>query len=219
MTDWIANGESGSSVRAKLNSLTVPISSVSVTAPVEYLDVALPSGYSEFMLRVRGLRVSDSDMLAALVSITSGVSFYSDNLNNDTYGQFQEKHAVNIDNSYSFSTLGTLPNDSKIYIGDMGFHDQTAGYVFNSDMQLFPGDATRGFYARIDSVQLDLATGPATDVAGWSKQIVFLNPDPTAGAPGLGRIDLIRFLPAQNVDGMTFTIDAGTFQLSGLVST
>src|SRR6266404_3198838 len=88
---WIANGEAGSSVRGKLNSLSIPISSVSISSPVEYVDITLPSGYTYFVLNATTITLVDgsvapiTDSLIGCFSFDGGVTFVADSINNDSY--------------------------------------------------------------------------------------------------------------------------------------
>ena len=87
MTDWIANAEAGSSVRAKLNSLMIPIPSVPISFPVEYITIALPSGYDQIWIFWTSLQLSTSDSLLGVVSY-DGVTYVFDAVNLDSYWQF-----------------------------------------------------------------------------------------------------------------------------------
>lgn len=62
----------------------VLISSVTVTTPVEWIDIALPSGYAYFTLTLTGMK-HDVGMIAGAVSYDNGATFESDLTNSDTY--------------------------------------------------------------------------------------------------------------------------------------
>ncbi len=88
MTDWIANGEPGSSVRPKLNALEHPIASpASITDPVLWLDFTIPSDSFEVRISIQGLRMvtgSGADSMDFAVS-TDGETFLNDTENFDSY--------------------------------------------------------------------------------------------------------------------------------------
>ncbi len=217
MSDWIADGEAGSSVRGKLNALPLrPISSVTISVPAGHVDFALPSGYSQFVFCGSDIRVTGSDLLAALCSIDGGSNFYSDNINNDTYGQILHVYTVG-SGGFTSTPLGAVGNDSKMYVGDLGVdHGDSTAYSLDFDMKFYPGSTLKGFKSLVDATMFDFqGVSLATDVAALSKQLTFLNPNPTAGPPTLGRVNLVRFLPAFNVDGSTDNIISGKIDLFG----
>src|ERR1043165_138711 len=79
MSDWIEDGEAGSSVRGKLNALMHHVSKVTVTSPVPYFDMALPAGYSRFSVFFEELQFSAHNNvgLAMTFSANGGGAFFA----------------------------------------------------------------------------------------------------------------------------------------------
>lgn len=61
------------------------ISRAAISVPVEYVDIALPSGYDVFQLVLSGAQYSDNDNLAAALSANGGTTFLNDVSNADSY--------------------------------------------------------------------------------------------------------------------------------------
>lgn len=181
---WIANAEAGSSVRAKLNSLMIPISSVTISSPVEYIDIALPSGYSDFRLTGSDIWLTDQtfagrDFIAGAVSTDAGATFFCDSSNTDTYRNRElimtttaGDPAYNVfDDSLAYITVGN-------------------GNIFDFELWIVPGSAARGPRLRAFAA-IELLNGPS--LAGGF-EIVALNPAATT-PPVYARVNLLRLLP------------------------
>lgn len=61
------------------------IESATISSPVEYLDIDLPSGYAHYSMILTGFRSDIADILSAAFSDDSGESFLCDASNSDTY--------------------------------------------------------------------------------------------------------------------------------------
>jgi hypothetical protein len=112
---WISNSEAGSAVRAKLNSLVVPINpATAIVTPVASFEVVLPTGYLFFTMLMVNLRIAEGDFGVALrFSTDAGVSYYAE-------------AGVSYDNADASIVPGTAT---------------PGGNAFLADYTIYPGDA------------------------------------------------------------------------------
>jgi hypothetical protein len=128
---WISDGEAGSSVRAKLNSLMVPIGDpIVVSSPVNKVDISLPTvGYGRtFCLRFDGVRIDTGDLLGLLASPDAGATFYNSFTGPD----------------FSYSNLSNTSGGPDVlgYITNTGFPGKSA----SGRLEIFAGDIDDPFY-------------------------------------------------------------------------
>ncbi len=76
MSDWIEDGESGASVRAKLNSLNIPLVSVDIATPAHEIIIPLAAGYWKYELDAL-FTVDAADSIYFQVSTDGGSTYHS----------------------------------------------------------------------------------------------------------------------------------------------
>lgn len=186
MVDWVADGESGANVRAKLNTISnhggafeglkFISEGPSVAwdgAPVEYFDVALPAGYSRFVFYFTDFasNTSDNNGMGYVFSADGGVTWLCDAVHGDTYSQ---------GNPIGYATAL-----------------KAAPYGVTTELILSPGDSvvipgTYAFWGPNWGTVPNLATNPNISADG-------LNPAAFV-TPVLQRMNKIRFMPLGNYD-------------------
>jgi len=190
--------EDKAAFRAALGGIgyLVPIPIATFSLPAEYIDVALPSGYQEFLLLVTGCRVPNTNhkvTLAAALSKDAGVSFYCDPDNSDTYGDTyqQQRFGANF-TSFSqdgFKTGDASNDDSLIPVSGHGLLTNFDA-TMRARISIYPG-------TNLIPPQVLIESNSISDDAAerfCNKSIHFLNPGATS-TPSLGRINLIRLQP------------------------
>lgn len=210
----INDGDSGAEVRAKINAAfrqlyggMVPVSSVTVMTPVEYVDIALPAGYTCFklvLINIVRLFPSESNIGQLTCGFSKSGVWVSDQENLD---------------SYQIAWLGPVAHDTVVidnFNDAIGYLDPGSGtnaLYMNAEITLYPGVA--GIFASLHA----LINSPAQTNANRSG-FVALN----LTKPGdEGRVDAIRLMPEYGngdldppTGGGTFT--AGTITLFGISS-
>lgn len=186
------------------------ISSVSISSPVEYVDVALPAGYSSFQLFVTGIAFDDSsEQLAAVFSADAGATFFCDTTNFDTYAIIVDAMATSSEGSISPDISLTM--DSIIYLTSNSITAEGLGLL---SIDIYPGSASASFSLLSRARWTESATNAVMEINGSE-----LNPEATV-PPTFARADLIRILPLGNGDvdpptsGLEMT--SGTFVLLGV---
>ncbi len=185
------------------------ISRVEVSSPVEYVDVALPAGYSSFLLLGDDVRFDTATYLAFAASADGGVNFYNDTDEFDTY-KLGWEISGDVDNTMTWF-------DFPDAVGALTIADQAISSYTPTCFEcwLFPGSASKSIMARSRSI-VRITDGSKTRQGGYFSE---LNPDATI-PPALARINFIRLLPYGNgdVDPPTSgdTITAGTLTLFGI---
>lgn len=198
MSNWIANGESGASVRAKLNSLMIPISSGKELTPVEFFDIALPAGYDSFLLYVNGIQLSNlqvtgsRDFIGFTFSDDGGVTFH------------------NGATDYGYAMIGTIATTGAFEsLWDGGFFDKMA-YIapfqtVRGDapdppnptcgmINIFPGDGINSAILNVNSIStLKGYFGNAGGAAAFGSGMNYLNGIAT-------RQNAMRIQPSGNED-------------------
>lgn len=172
----------------------VPISSGSISSPVEYIDVALPIGYSSFRLAVTGLLIDYApyDHIDFAVSADAGATFYNDLDGYETYAKlfnFNEGDWANgtgDPNCISLfdATGGLARSVSSAAIGGI-VHPVTIDAVID------PGSAGRAFTCVSNFTAASLASG----AHGYIQGVVA-----TFLLEAMGRQNLFRIAPAGNQD-------------------
>lgn len=214
---WIANGESGLSVRTKLNKLAVPVASAAITSPVSYVDITLPTGYDRFELAFVGLKLSADDYVCAALSSNAGSSFIADAINFDTWAILQSLIYGDGANLVSDPSVTTTFNDSLIYVTGAQSKASAAFGICGTAI-IDPGSAAR--YAEVisDSVFRDayVDTNPIIDRA-WVASTIFTN---ATSPPSFGSANLMRLQPYGNGDcnppTSNHTFTAGSYFLFGV---
>lgn len=185
----------------------VLIDSGTITVPVAFFDVTLPSGYDHFVLRMSSFTLNVSvDNVSAALSSDGGDTFYCDPVNYDTYGV-----------SY-LAQQSPAPTTARgqYSAGDDSLIDwrMASDAVFDNTSIIWPGDATTTFRMRsiYHSLSADILNMAIYD---W---LSFFNIGAT-NPPTLARANLIRILPYGNGDcdppTSGHTITAGTYYLWG----
>lgn len=198
--------------KAAMNSYGyVPILSVKADAPVEYVDVSIPSGFDTFYMTVN-CAASDGDSPSFAFSNDGGTTFLNDEDGFDTYQMAGYGQQV-IDDDTPGSSFNLGGSDG---IGGSNALAWLFG-GFNSgfaQLVIVPGSASQLPFVMEDSSGFD---GTSLFRIGT---LSALNPLATI-PPTPARINLIRFMPFGNGDsnpptsGETLT---GTFNLFGMPS-
>ncbi len=196
MTDWIEDGEAGSSVRAKLNTLLRPLETASVVVPVSEVVLAAPEGYYAFKFLFGDVVIyypgssyptlTDPDNLAMQFSFDGG----------DTYESGGSDYAIQRTRG-SGSTAGAIrSNDGMAYLTDIG--GAFAGYAMAAEGLVYPGSASLQPYVKSDSM-LGADDGEGALVIYWDNISTYFK-----GSAGPNRITHVRVGPYFG-DGATMT--------------
>src|SRR6185437_8976210 len=104
--------------KAKLSDIVdeVLLASGTITSPVAYLDLALPTGYSSFRMELTEFTVYSDPILAAAISLDNGSTFLCNPFNSDTYSRAEFKEDLS-SGTGSFINRAFLHQDSLIYLG------------------------------------------------------------------------------------------------------
>lgn len=226
---WIDNAESGSSVRAKLNSISmVPIPSGCgrITTPVKYFDVPLSLAYEDFEFRIFSLQ-SDfnnpgNNLLVLAFSTDGGSTFINDM---DTNGSYNH-HGVVFDR-FTFAEVApcfVASEGAAMKIGLQTLND-TAETV-SGVMNIMPGSAAKNPSVRFKGwtdwaeqfTSSGVAMGKTIDAVGLTGNQHLA---PNGGYNFIGRCNLMRvYLAGDNQDANPNTDQsswiAGRWTLVGL---
>lgn len=187
-----------------------PISSGKITTPVEYFDVALPSGYYGYLFLGLGIVVSDEDLLAAAFSPDDGSTFHNDTTNFDTYIQTEVVSEM-LANGTRLPPANGGTVDSLFY----PFFASGGGEPFNTAMFIYPGES--GTRAQVFGLQHMQRTN-TPDATPFLTSFLCLTGAVLATA--MGRQNLMRVLPYGNGDAAPptsgETLSAGSWTLLGL---
>jgi len=178
-----------------------------ISAPVEFLDISLPSGYFEFTLVFTAFQFSANDSLALAVSQDGGSSFINDATNFDSY------YCTRI-SQQDTALSARAGGDSLAYLVSRSQGSSTSALASVS-ASINPGSAT--CYTSLRSFgqmyQSTLSNGGLVLDSG------VINPDATV-SPTLARANLVRILPYGNGDcdppTSGETIIAGSWSLFGI---
>jgi hypothetical protein len=204
MADWITNGESGSSVRAKLNSLTRPLAAGNLISPVTELVLAAPTGYYAFKFLFGDIVVyfpgssyptlTDPDNFAIQFSFDGG----------STFEQGASDYAIQrTQSSGNGQTNMIRNNDAMAYLTNVG--GAHAGFAMATEGLLYPGTASLQPYVKSDSM-LGVDDSGSLGIY-WDNISCFFN-----GAAGPSRITNVKVGPYFG-DGATATF---TYTLWGI---
>lgn len=93
----------------------VHIESGTISTPVDYLDIDLPSGYAFFKLLLVAIELDSRDILAAAVSLDGGDTFKSDQIEGGTYTvhSLQAEAGDTVSNDAHADTLFYLGSSSQ----------------------------------------------------------------------------------------------------------
>jgi hypothetical protein len=186
------------------------ISSGTISSPVAYFDVALPSGYSLFSIKIQDLQFSASDFIAAAFSFDNGATFLNDVVNFDSYSA-----GLYFGDDTQDGNLvggGSIGDATLFNFGDpVGSNDAIPPMV---DIAIKPGSASSlaGLYGFL-SVPRTSSTRRAVMLENY------VNPDATV-TPTPARATTIRWLPYGNGDVAPptggHTVTSGSWTLLGL---
>ncbi len=154
----------------------------SITSPVLFFDVMVPSGYSRFQLYFKGMTLTapnPGDTIAAAIQTVPG-GFICDNINNDSY------YDMNTATLASLITLTPVQTD----VGG----SQNFGAVALVD--IYPGDLNNWPF-----VSVVYSWGAASAAIPTILSSITWTVDPAATIPPvLGPVTMIRVLPHGNGD-------------------
>lgn len=171
------------------------LSSATVTTPVEFLDIALPTGYSMFKLTVSGFKNDTNDTLAYVFSGDGGSTFYN---NQDTF----ESYSNILSNG-----IGAWTRDVVGYIGWTTAIEAGGAHFFEA--MIWPGGV--GEYAGLSS-KTNLYQVSTANVGSASSASRLIEAS--------GRMDVIRITLYGSGDvnppSSGEHITAGTFVLEGM---
>lgn len=218
---WIANAEAGSSVRAKLNVLIVPISSVAISSPVEYVDIALPAGYAAFQLLINQLAFDTADNLAGAFSSDGGTTFDNDASNFDTYqasGRITKSAMDQSHNGVADVTGCDALADFRMYSAILSPDSSIRG---SGTLIIDPGSASSFPTVQFKSVSVQHDPFDVVPWLVWMSSSLSYNLLATT-PPTVGRRNLLRLQPQGNDDCNPPTsgelITSGQFHLFGIPS-
>lgn len=103
------------------------VSEGTITTPVEYIDVNLPTGYREFILQIRSLAIDTEDALMFGLSPDGGSTF-----NNADY-------EVNVSSRFSTSTSNVVENNYDEALGALAYWSFYVSANMNVDAAIYPG--------------------------------------------------------------------------------
>lgn len=197
---------------------SVLLDSGTITSPVEFIDLTLPSGYVSFKIVGNNFVAPYNSTIAGAVSIDGGSTFFCDGTNFDTYGAIRSASWIDDSNAYNSSFNGDKGRDSLMYLTDT---QGTAGDGADFYVDFAPGSVSKGFRAGITGYDVALDASAGLQIAIKWNNLQFLNPAPIAGAPTLGRVNVFRFMPYGTGDCPPTsgnTINAGSYFLFGLAT-
>lgn len=189
----------------------IVIATGTISSPVAYFDVALPAGYKQFRLNIRGIRYDvDGDTMEIAVSSDGGTTFVCDTDNGDSYyeeGVFE-----------AFGSLNHVHTTNPLM--DINQGRQTPGHnpphVLLLD--IFPGSSSETFHLLYSTIAASGVTGGNHVYFEVGSQ--GLNPTATV-PPTPARMNMMRILPFGNGDCQPPTsgdnISAGSWALMGVV--
>jgi len=182
------------------------IESGTISSPVEYLDLDLPSGYSCYRLIFSGIELAPRNELVAAVSVDGGATFISDQSNFDTY------------RSQSFGISGPTITDNEttdalLYLL-FSSQDDVADRAANLEAFIEPGKAGKSFtITSRGSVESLSQAGVLNETCAFYNIGAVV---PVVAA----RINAIRISPYGNGDinppTSNYTITAGSYFLYGI---
>jgi hypothetical protein len=194
--DIEAPGASEAALKAAIQAL-IPISTTTISSPVNYVDITLPSGYSAFRLIIVGLVGSEAYPFAAF-SQDGGGTFLED-----------------FDGSYVSHTLSriVLATSFATAVEDSGAIDvaqSETGMPNCCDILIDPGSASRLAHLQIvaSGTSVNITTpSPGLSVLGVTCRI------------NTARVNAIRFVSGENPGAPTpaNTFSSGTFTLYGVL--
>lgn len=200
-----------------LNSASglIKISSGTITAPVEYFDVALPDGFLFFKLYIANTVISVNDNICGALSIDNGATFLYDNVNFRAYS--------------NVSVGGFVNNSANAAFGGGGFGDDTfmeflavdqnaAGYNGCGIIEIFPGSDHSSIMVQANTTGLSISGYVGNDlVAAINSYMPNIFAFPTYAT---ARMNLLRILPYGNGDcnppTSGETITSGSWVLYGV---
>lgn len=191
------NGGDKTAFKAALAGMgyMVPISSVAISSPVEYVDIALPSGYSNF--RIVLSMVEAPGALAAGFSADGGITFLSDVDNADTYSWLEHRLTMFTGTG---AVLGSQAEASYFYFGVDAFAEGA--------ITIWPASGNV------------LVEAISTEDNGGHIIRGFARPNPLATIPPVGPYNAIRFMAQISDEDLNNpgpdSITAGTFHLFGI---
>lgn len=204
--DWLYGEVGGASKKiapANVGGLVL-IDSGTITDPVEFLDITLPSGYFVFQLVISGLLLPNDTPCFAF-STNAGVNFVN---GDDSYltNELDILNNASVSNFLDFS-LGVFGLDSQ--------SNETAGALITSWID--PGSASLSFRVKYHASKW---YAPNSNLIENIGSCIF---NPAATVPiTLARANLIRLLPQGNGDcdppTSGETITAGSWTLFGIPS-
>jgi hypothetical protein len=197
--DIEAPGASEAALKAAIRAL-VPISTTTISSPVNYVDLALPSGYSAFRMVVTNLVVAGGAAASP-------------------YGAFSEDGGVTwLDDWVGFVAYDTtyirrneiafISGHTENGIIDFVLFGYTGGHCMTVD--IYPGSATR----KAAAVSTLITDGTAAaDAMIFARNVCRIN---------TVRVNALRIYPNNDVTGPNdpdpaFTIDSGTVSLYGVL--
>lgn len=197
--DIEAPGANETVLKAALRDLVggwVPISTTTVSSQTASVDISLPVAYSHFILEIRGLAFTGSDLVTFQFSSNGGSSFHS----GATDYNSQRINISNVlsDSGAQFDSCGYLCDDNSI---DVAFPQELTAYIN-------PGSDS--CVASVKNVEIWIE-----DLPRYSLQMSFLELF-VAEEPNHVRMNMIRIGGYLAGGGEDMT--AGTFTLLGLVA-
>jgi hypothetical protein len=195
--DIEAPGASEAALEAAIRAL-IPISTTTISSPVNYVDITLPAGYSAFRLVLSSLAIETGAAFWGAFSQDGGSTWLTD-YDTDWIGYNFTRISVNV--------LGTVQGSSDPSAGlEFGVGDDQC----SADFTIVPGSAT------LPATMMGLVHG--TDAAARALQIARI-----ACTLNTARVNAIRITPFDGgstspaTPSVSLFIDYGTLSLYGVL--
>ena len=191
-------GASEAALKAAIQAL-VPISTTTISSPVNYADITLPSGYAGFRLLCVGFASADTANLGMVFSQDGGVTWLHD------FDDAWDDYKLVSDQVDSVSPGIDNPDTYENYCAEL-----TAQFTVNhgiADVMITPGSASqKAFVMAISAAtKADYAPVALRSVANVCKT-------------NTARVNALRiFCGGEDPDSPTVIFSAGTFALYGVL--
>jgi hypothetical protein len=192
----------------------IKIASGRISSPVEYFDVALPSGYETFLFHFNDLLCAGNKEPAAVLSTDSGVTFWNDAVNFDTYSRTLLGKTGNGATDVADGIAAVIYVEADDAVIDTGWSTGNNEGVW----RISPGTASLPPRIAYQQTSYKWTDGQDWGQLGSVSGIVSLNPKATI-APVLARCNLIRFAPGDadfNPPTTGFQFTSGVWTLFGI---
>ena len=194
-------GADEAALRAAIQAL-VPISTTTISSPVNYVDIDLPSGYAAFQLFIVNMVTPDFRALVGAFSQDGGTVWLEDFATTST----------NYSNAYLRRTNVAFTSGASDALGclDLSIGDIVA--PFSATVLIVPGSATRAAMATT-AFSVGNTAGGETPHIGDVVSLCLVNTQ---------RVNAVRLMPDNGSTGpsapdVLYTLTSGSFTLYGVL--